>query len=179
MEAGEVAMQGHIVQCGAPLPGARIGKKLETSMQYRHPPAKLFACDLPAHPLLSRVAKALQSAAKAEDAEFEKRFLELTAEIESAFFLEEAWMENRCLPSLKSQREQHARVLQGMHYAHAALMQGQAASSRKVVASLLPLWLPSHFTSMRQALDPRKTRNALDRITAHRRDASGSRRFRQ
>lgn len=148
-------------------------------MQYHIPPAKLFASNLPANPLLGRVAKALQSAAKAKDAEFEKRFLELTAEIESAFFMEEAWMEIRGLPTLKSQREQHARVLQGMHYAHAALMQGQTASSRKVVTSLLPLWLPEHFASMRQALGQRKVHNVLTHVTAPRRDASGGRRFRQ
>jgi hemerythrin len=134
---------------------------------------------MPAHPLLSRLAQALRDAATASDVEFESRFRELTAEIESAFSAQEAWMENMRLPSLKSQREQHARVLQGMHHAHAALLQGQAAASRRAVVSLLPSWLPAHFASMRQGLASRETRNALVRITAPRRTGSGARQFRQ
>lgn len=148
-------------------------------MQYRVPPAEPFACDSPVHSSLDRVAKSLQSAAGAEDAEFEKRFLELTAEIESAFFAEEAWMEIRGLPALKAQREQHARVLHGMHHAHAALMQGHTASSRKVVASLLPLWLPAHFASMERAFGQRKVHNLFSPLAAPRPDASGGRRFGQ
>jgi hemerythrin len=115
-------------------------------MRYRKK-AQWNASDLPPNSLPHRLAEALRHAAQATEAEFGECFRKLTSELESAFFAEESWMERMRLPTLKSHREQHARVLQGMHRAHAALMQGRSASGRKAVERLLPLWLPAHFST--------------------------------
>jgi hemerythrin len=91
---------------------------------------------------------ALRSTAQASNAEFPDRFRQLVGKLESAFLAEEACMEEMRLPALKTYREQHARILRGLHYAHAALMHGQSASGRQAVNRLLPLWLPTHFAHL-------------------------------
>jgi hemerythrin len=91
---------------------------------------------------------ALKSAAQADEIEFNERFRKLIEKLEITFSTEEAWMEKIDFPALKTYREQHARVLGGLHHAHAAAIAGRSDTGRKAVRKLLPLWLPWHMAIM-------------------------------
>lgn len=50
-------------------------------------------------------------------------------------------MEEIKYPAARPHREQHARVLAGMHHVHSSLIAGNVGIARKVVSLLLPDWL--------------------------------------
>jgi hemerythrin len=118
--------------------------------------------------LRRNLSDALQCAARASDAEFNERFHALVDKIEATFSTEEKWMERMELPTVKAYREQHARVLMGLHHAHAALMNGSPASSRRAVNSLLPLWLVMHFAGIKQAVAARADLGGLGPVISPR-----------
>ncbi|MCG2583980.1 bacteriohemerythrin [Massilia sp. TS11] len=64
---------------------------------------------------------------------------------------EEALMEEIHFPGLQAHREQHARVLGGLHHALAALDAGDPAPARRAL-ELLPRWLELHIATMDSAL---------------------------
>ena len=82
---------------------------------------------------------------------FAPAFHDCIAAMERDFRAEEALMEGLDFSPLVAHREQHARVLGGLHHAAAALVQGDAAPARKAVA-LLEKWLPLHIGTMDRAL---------------------------
>jgi hemerythrin len=102
--------------------------------------------------LHGQVRKALFVALDADDPSFLSRFRALTAALENTFATEESWMEEVDYPAAKSHREQHARVLSGMHHVHCSLLAGNVATARKVVACLLPDWLNLHVSTLDTAL---------------------------
>lgn len=99
-----------------------------------------------------QVEDALFVALDADDQLFLPRFHALTAALEAMFAAEEAWMEEVDYPAARSHREQHARVLSGMHHVHCSLLAGDAGVARKVVACLLPDWLKLHAATLDTAL---------------------------
>ena len=102
--------------------------------------------------LHQQLDQALRMTMAANDASFIRRFRRLVALMEEAFATEEFWMEEVDYPAIKSHREQHARVLGGMHHVHCSLMEGDVGNARKVVAVLLPDWLKLHVATMDTAL---------------------------
>lgn len=98
------------------------------------------------------LGNALKSAAVADEIEFNERLRKLIEKLETMFTTEEAWMEKIDFPALPAYREQHARVLAGLHHAHAAAIAGRSETARKAVRKLLPLWLPWHMATMDNAL---------------------------
>jgi hemerythrin-like metal-binding protein len=70
----------------------------------------------------------------------------IIAGIEHDFRREEDLMEAIDYPALAVHREQHARVLSGLHHAEAALQQGDAAPARRCM-ELLPKWLELHIAT--------------------------------
>ncbi len=102
--------------------------------------------------LHQQLDEALQATLAANDATFIRRFRALVALLEEAFATEESWMEEVDYPAIRSHREQHARVLSGMHHVHCSLLEGDVGTARKVVAVLLPDWLKLHVATMDTAL---------------------------
>jgi hemerythrin-like metal-binding protein len=102
--------------------------------------------------LHQQLDEALHATLAANDATFIRRFRRLVALLEEAFATEEFWMEEVDYPAIKSHREQHARVLSGMHHVHCSLLEGDVGTARKVVAVLLPDWLKLHVATMDTAL---------------------------
>jgi hemerythrin len=99
-----------------------------------------------------KVDDALDAALGADDATFLQRFCRLVTVLEEAFATEEFWMEEIDYPAIRSHREQHARVLSGMHHVYCSLLAGDAATARKVVTFLLPDFLKLHGETMDTAL---------------------------
>lgn len=99
-----------------------------------------------------QVREALFVALDADDQSFLPRFRELTTVLEETFATEGSWMEEVEYPAAKSHREQHARVLSGMHHVHCSLLAGEVDAARKVVACLLPDWLTLHVATLDTAL---------------------------
>ena len=93
----------------------------------------------------------LNALADVPDREFETRYADFVRQAEVAFSTEEAWMEERDLPFLQSHREQHARVLSGLHHAWAAVDEGDLEQGRHAL-TLLPQWLLFHQATMDLAL---------------------------
>ncbi|MGK5077059.1 bacteriohemerythrin [Janthinobacterium sp. HLX7-2] len=85
------------------------------------------------------------------DHDFSVAFRDLVAAVERDFREEEALMEDIGFPSLANHREQHARVLSGLHHAWAAVDEGDVAQGRHAL-SLLPQWLIFHQATMDLAL---------------------------
>lgn len=99
-----------------------------------------------------QVDDALHAALISDDYAFLPRFHALVAVLESTFATEESWMEEIDYPAIRSHREQHGRVLSGMHHVHCSLMTGNIDDARKVVACLLPDWLELHAATLDTAL---------------------------
>jgi hemerythrin-like metal-binding protein len=99
-----------------------------------------------------RVEDALHAALTSDDHDFLPRFRTLAAALEETFATEESWMEEIDYPATRSHREQHARVLSGMHHVHCSLMAGEVGAARTVVACLLPDWLKLHVATLDTAL---------------------------
>jgi hemerythrin len=85
------------------------------------------------------------------DQNFSVAFGELIAAVERDFRGEEDLMEQIAFPSLANHREQHARVLSGLHHAWAAVDEGDLEQGRHAL-SLLPQWLIFHQATMDLAL---------------------------
>lgn len=75
----------------------------------------------------------------------------LVASIEQDFRHEEQWMDNCQCADAHQHREQHARMLAGLHHAAAALEQGNPAPARQA-AEALREWLPFHIATQDQHL---------------------------
>lgn len=85
------------------------------------------------------------------DDDFVAGFLALTAHLETHFNEEERMMENIDYPGLLMHREQHARVLGGLHHVAPNVMQGDIAAGREAI-ELLPQWFLFHLSTMDAAL---------------------------
>ena len=85
------------------------------------------------------------------DQHFSVGFRDLIAAVERDFREEEELMEEIGFPSLANHREQHARVLSGLHHAWAAVDEGDMEQGRHAL-SLLPQWLVFHQATMDLAL---------------------------
>ncbi len=85
------------------------------------------------------------------DPQFRTGFRELIAAVERDFREEEDLMEEIGFPSLANHREQHARVLSGLHHAWAAVDEGDVQQGRHAL-TLLPQWLLFHQATMDLAL---------------------------
>lgn len=89
--------------------------------------------------------------ADASDEQFADGFLALVAALERDFRDEETLMEQIDFPALRSHREQHARVLSGLHHVAPSVMQGDFAAGREATR-LLPQWFLFHLSTMDVAL---------------------------
>ncbi len=86
------------------------------------------------------------------DERFPGAFPRFISFVERAFRTEEEWMEEIEFPSLKSHREQHARVLGALHCTRSGILEGDLATGRKLVDLLLPEWFVFHASTMSMAL---------------------------
>jgi len=84
-------------------------------------------------------------------ADFTPAFDDCVDAMERDFRAEDLLMEAFDLPMLPAHREQHARMLAGLHHAAAALARGNAGPARHAVA-LLREWLPLHIETMDKGL---------------------------
>ena len=106
------------------------------------------AMDAAHHALLDQFAR-LEAM---PDEQLGEAFLALVDTVERDFREEEDMMEQIGYPGLPAHREQHARVLSGMHHVHCSLLAGDVDTARKVVACLLPDWLTLHAATLDAAL---------------------------
>lgn len=94
---------------------------------------------------------ALARLAALPEEEFAAGFDDTVAAVERDFRGEEALMERLDDDNLAAHREQHARVLSGLHHAAAALAEGDSKLAHQAIF-LLGEWLPLHITTMDRAL---------------------------
>lgn len=94
---------------------------------------------------------ALARLAALPDEAFASGFEDTVAAVERDFRAEEALMEHLDDENLQEHREQHARMLSGLHHAAAALAEGDSKLARHAIF-LLGEWLPLHITTMDRAL---------------------------
>jgi hemerythrin-like metal-binding protein len=87
----------------------------------------------------------------APDRDFADRYVGFVARVERDFREEEELMEQTAFPGLPSHREQHARMLGGLHHVARQVMAGDIAAGRGVVA-LLPGWFTVHIETADGAL---------------------------
>jgi len=78
------------------------------------------------------------------DAEFTAACLAVFDAVGRDFRAEEELMERIAYPGEAVHREQHARVLGGIHHAEAALLRGDLFPARRSL-ELLPQWMQLHF----------------------------------
>ena len=93
----------------------------------------------------------LQRLAAATDEEFAVGFGPMVATVERDFRDEEDMMEEIGDPGLHEHREQHARVLAGLHHAEPYVMRGDIEAGRAVVR-LLAHWFMVHLSTLDRAL---------------------------
>ncbi|MDO9217016.1 MAG: hypothetical protein Q7U14_07070 [Lacisediminimonas sp.] len=94
------------------------------------------------------IAISLRRAGQAHDRAFPAAYTSLVADIELAFREEEKRMDDADPALVKSHREQHARVLRGLHCAHTQVLDGDIALGREIAIELLPRWLGWHIAAM-------------------------------
>jgi hemerythrin len=87
----------------------------------------------------------------APDKVFAERFVRFVAHVERDFREEEELMEKTAYSGLPAHREQHARMLGGMHHVARQVMAGDLAAGRNVVG-LMPGWFTLHIETMDGAL---------------------------
>lgn len=87
----------------------------------------------------------------APDRAFADSFVRFVARVERDFREEEELMERTAFAGLLGHREQHARMLSGLHHVARQVMAGDIAAGREVV-SLLPGWFMLHIETMDGAL---------------------------
>lgn len=108
----------------------------------------------------------LRRLADATDDAFPGSLSRLIAIVERDFGDEERWMEEIDFPALCSHREQHARVLSGLHHAASRVMAGDIACGRDAVG-LLTTWFPMHVATMDMALAVALDVGASGRLDPH------------
>ena len=87
----------------------------------------------------------------APDQVFAVSYVRFVARVERDFREEEELMEQTAFCGLPSHREQHARMLGGLHHVARQVMAGDIAAGRDVVA-LMPGWFMLHIETMDGAL---------------------------
>jgi hemerythrin len=85
------------------------------------------------------------------DADFPGHYAALVARVENEFREEEQLMEQIDFPGICAHREQHAKLLGGLHHAAAAVMEGDIALGCHTI-ELLPEWFVFHISTMDTAL---------------------------
>ncbi|MET0963469.1 MAG: hemerythrin family protein [Noviherbaspirillum sp.] len=93
----------------------------------------------------------LASLEQASDAEFGASYARFVAKVERDFREEEELMEQMSFSGLANHREQHARMLGGLHHVAIQVMAGDIAAGREV-AALMPGWFMLHIETMDGAL---------------------------
>ena len=93
----------------------------------------------------------LASLEDASDRAFATCYVDFVARVEQDFREEEELMEQAAFSGLPAHREQHARMLGGLHHVARQVMNGDLAAGRDVV-SLLPGWFLLHIETMDGAL---------------------------
>ena len=93
----------------------------------------------------------LASLEQAPDAEFGASYTRFVASVERDFREEEDLMEQMAFSGLANHREQHARMLGGLHHVANQVMAGDISAGREVVA-LMPGWFMLHIETMDGAL---------------------------
>jgi hemerythrin len=83
--------------------------------------------------------------------EFPEFFASLVAKIERDFRAEELLMEDLEYDGLKTHREQHARVLGGLHHVAPRVSEGDIAIGRRAL-ELVPQWFQFHIATMDRSL---------------------------
>jgi hemerythrin len=91
--------------------------------------------------LHSRIALALRQVSAVGDRDFSRAYKRLIGQLEILFREEEDRMEESDPAFQRTHREQHARVLHGLHCAHSRVLDGDIALGRHIVDELLPRWL--------------------------------------
>lgn len=94
------------------------------------------------------IFEALDELSSVKDSEFIGHYDAFVKRMERAFATEDKWMEEIDFPILKSHREQHARVLGGLHGTRTHVVNGDLKLGRKVVEKLLPQWFIFHSWTM-------------------------------
>jgi hemerythrin-like metal-binding protein len=116
------------------------------TLSFRSP---IILTGIPAIDQLHReVAEALARVSLLPADQFCAGYGALLQKMEQAFATEDRWMEEVDYPGLLQHREQHARVLGGLHHAHARVIGGDLALGREVTGELLPAWLELHMATM-------------------------------
>lgn len=110
-----------------------------------------MALGIPAIGDEKKVLEQLQRLSDCRDDRFGSEFLVFLRELEAGFRCEEDMMECIDFPALCSHREQHARVLSGLHYIVPAMLQGDTGPARQAVR-LFPQLYAFHMTTMDLAL---------------------------
>lgn len=85
------------------------------------------------------------------DEQFGAVFFLLVAKLERDFEEEEDLMERINFPALNSHREQHARILSGLHHVVPQVMNGEIGAGREAIA-FLQEWFMVHLMTMDLAL---------------------------
>jgi hemerythrin-like metal-binding protein len=85
------------------------------------------------------------------DDEFAEFYVSLVAKIERDFRAEELLMEDLEYAGLKTHREQHARVLGGLHHVAPRVAEGDIAIGRQAL-ELVPHWFIFHIATMDRSL---------------------------
>lgn len=93
----------------------------------------------------------LEKVREVPDADFPAHYASLVARVESDFRKEEELMEQIDFPGIRAHREQHAKLLGGLHHAAAGVMEGDVARGRRAI-ELLPQWFAFHISTMDTAL---------------------------
>jgi hemerythrin len=88
---------------------------------------------------------------QAPDAEFAACYARFVAHVERDFREEEDLMEAVQFVGLPSHREQHCRVLGGLHHVARQVMEGDLDAGREAVA-LMPGWFLLHMETMDSAM---------------------------
>ena len=96
--------------------------------------------------------KALAKLSSVSDTEFIAAYEATVRKVEHVFSVEEQWMEMMNFPVLKSHREQHAKVLGGLHSVYSRVLDGDFLLGREVIEKLLPEWLVLHMSTMDRTL---------------------------
>lgn len=85
------------------------------------------------------------------DTDFPAQYASLVACVERDFREEETLMEEIDFPGIRSHREQHAKLLGGLHHAACAVMEGDVELGHHVI-ELLSDWFVFHISTMDTAL---------------------------
>jgi len=93
----------------------------------------------------------MERVATVPDMEFVDCYAALVASVEHDFATEERAMEDINFHGLKTHREQHAKILGGLHHAEAKVRSGDIGAGRTAIA-LLPQWFEFHICTMDAAL---------------------------